>query len=576
MRQRFLPFFLGFKHILSKYAILLVLLLAAMIRLIGVDQGLPYLYIPDEAHFTDPAFRIITEGELNPYWFGHPGSFVIYFLAVYWLALIGVYQIYSLFTGQAHTFAEVKATIVNIPQSDPTMFYLSGRILMIVFAVLTVYAVYKLGKKYLNGTIGLLAAFLLAVTPIHIEYSRHIRTDIAATMLIMFSLIFLLNFIDNNRKKKWLILSSLFAGFSIASKYPSAIVVFPILLYCFVCDIKAYKFSTGLAIQSKRNNAKNTRPFANSLFLHDLLDFIKIRTCLSRAILFIFVGFFISAPFVILDFSTARKDLSIEFERDYIFAQGVPGFHNYNLYLNDILNVQMFGPVSTFFIVLGLVWVMARKHKERKFWVLFLFPVLYFLVIGLLRFWWARWMIPVLPFVALLFSIGIFALYKGITHNKFLERAKPVLILLFAVLLVKLSYPTIVGDFTDANILTRVDRRTIAKEWIEKNLPAGSIILYEAEGPPLDIRPKKPFILVNRGFKKIVSRPIRVYERKGVNYIVINSFHKRHVLRKQNMYPTEASRYDYIKENMRLIKVFDQEGHPGLVFELYEVKDRAK
>ncbi|MGD9346180.1 MAG: hypothetical protein PVH84_09980 [Candidatus Aminicenantes bacterium] len=73
---------LRIKSFLSKYAFLLILLFAAIIRLIGVDYGLPYLYFPDEHHFTYPAFRILTDGDLNPHWFGHPGSIVIYVLAV--------------------------------------------------------------------------------------------------------------------------------------------------------------------------------------------------------------------------------------------------------------------------------------------------------------------------------------------------------------------------------------------------------------------------------------------------------------------------------------------------------------
>ena len=53
------------------------MLVGFVLRLRGITWGLPYLYDPDEHFFVDPAVRIVTTGDLNPHWFGHPGSTVI-------------------------------------------------------------------------------------------------------------------------------------------------------------------------------------------------------------------------------------------------------------------------------------------------------------------------------------------------------------------------------------------------------------------------------------------------------------------------------------------------------------------
>ncbi|MGD9346179.1 MAG: glycosyltransferase family 39 protein [Candidatus Aminicenantes bacterium] len=456
-------------------------------------------------------------------------------------------------SGNPTTFSEIQQTISDIPQSDPTMFYLSGRIMIIVFSLITIYALYILGKKHLNRTIGLLASFLLAISPLFIDFSRRIRTDISSAMLITLSLLFLMNFIEDNRRTKWLVLSSLFAGFSIASKYTSAIVVCPILVYCVFSDIEVNK---GLS------------------FRRYIFGFFRQKTNLSRAMLWIFIGFFIFAPFVILDFPSAFQDISQELKTDYTYAMGQPGLDNYNWYITKVLNTQLSRSVYIYVVLLGLISVLTNKHREKKLWFLFLFPVLYFVLTGYGGLRWSRWMVPILPFTSLLFSIGIYAFYKGITQSSG-EKAKPVWIIAIIVFLGVLSYPTIVNDFEQAKVLTRNDRRTLAKEWIEDNLPEGSTIAYEANGPPLHIRPKKKFELINKSWQRVVSRPYVFYERRGVDYIVINRFYKRKILESAEKYSLEASRYKKIEERAQLIRVFDEKNHPGGVHELYKLKKRG-
>jgi len=545
--------FMGVKIFLSKYAILLVLVFAALIRLIGVDYGLPYLYFPDEHHFTYPAFRILTEGDLNPHWFGHPGSFVTYILAILWIVVIGIHMLLGALSGNPTTFSDIQQQIAGIPHSDPTMFYLSGRILMIVFSLITIYALYILGKKHLNRTIGLLSAFLLAISPLFIDFSRRIRTDVSSAMLITLSLLFLMNFFDDNPRTKWLVLSSLFAGFSVASKYTSVIVVCPILIYCVICDRKANK----------------SLPFRRYV-----VYFFRQKTNLSRAMLWIFIGFFIFAPFVILDFPSAFRDISKELNMDYFFAIGQPGLDNYNWYIKEVLNPQLSQPFYIYIVLLGLLFVLTKKNREPKLWLLFLFPVLYFVLTGLGGLRWSRWMVPILPFTSLLFSIGICAFYKGITQSV-TGKAKAVWIITLTVFLGALSYPTIVYDFEQANLLTRSDRRTIAKEWIEENLPEGSTIAYEADGPLLHIRPKRRFELIDMSWQRITSRPFRFYERKGVEYLLINRFSKSNILRRAGKYPLKASRYEEIEKRAQLIRVFNEKGHPGGVYELYKLKKKG-
>ena len=64
------------------YPIYLILLLAFGLRLNGIQFGLPFLYNPDERDFINPAVNMLATGDLAPFSYGHPGSFVMYCLLV--------------------------------------------------------------------------------------------------------------------------------------------------------------------------------------------------------------------------------------------------------------------------------------------------------------------------------------------------------------------------------------------------------------------------------------------------------------------------------------------------------------
>ncbi len=54
---------------------------ALLVRLYGLDFGLPYLYEPDEPAFVSGAMGMLRERDLNPHSFQHPGSTTLYSLA---------------------------------------------------------------------------------------------------------------------------------------------------------------------------------------------------------------------------------------------------------------------------------------------------------------------------------------------------------------------------------------------------------------------------------------------------------------------------------------------------------------
>ena len=85
----------------------------------AVTHDLPYPGV-DEPVFVRPAVHMASTGDLDPHWFGHPGSTTIYPLAgIYhaWDAVAHGGPVFSSDPGLAHRFA-----------TDPGTFYLLGRL----------------------------------------------------------------------------------------------------------------------------------------------------------------------------------------------------------------------------------------------------------------------------------------------------------------------------------------------------------------------------------------------------------------------------------------------------------------
>ena len=91
------------------------------------------------------AVDIANSGNLNPNWFGHPATFLIYILAAF-------YKFVNLFS--------IKGTPFDQYLLNPEPFFLFGRILSRFAAATSVILTYKLANKFLNKKWALSLQFL--------------------------------------------------------------------------------------------------------------------------------------------------------------------------------------------------------------------------------------------------------------------------------------------------------------------------------------------------------------------------------------------------------------------------------
>ncbi len=538
---------------LAGWLILFIVVMAFAIRATGTWFGLPYIYSADAHLFVNPALNMIRTGDLNPHWYG-AGTFVIYCLAVLWLFVMGGYMLWGALTGNAHPISEIREMIDTIPQSDPTLFYLSGRLLMVVFAAITVYIVYLLGKRLFNQWIGLLAAFCMALSPLHILHSRYIRPDIPTTMLVVLSIYFLFRFYDQNNKVRWLILSSLFAGFSIAAKYTSGIVIVPILLYVCINDFfRIY----GKNIQ---------RPLKKYI-----LDFIKLRSGLSLALICIFLGYFIFAPFTIIYIHKLFEALAHEARSTHLGAERLPGIQNHLWYFKTTFLTGVGNVIFEILAGAGFLIVLAKRPLDKRKLLFLLFPVLLFVILGFAKLRWERWLMPIVPFEAILFAVGVHGLYVRLIRIKLFGSHRRIIQAVIIVAILWLSYPALSKNIHEAVKMARPDKRTVAKQWVEENLPDGAAIIYEEYTPQLHIRPEKNFKLQFLGWRRAATIPLRALQANFDYLIITHSFKDRYYNEPQK-YPAEIAWYEALKRTGRLIKTFDDDKLPGPTIEIYRLR----
>jgi 4-amino-4-deoxy-L-arabinose transferase-like glycosyltransferase len=160
-----------------------ILALAAALRLIGIEYGLPFgnLLDPDEQNIVPRAWKIVHGGGLDPHWFDHP-SLLLYVLAPF----------------QAW-------------QDGPS--YLTARLVIAAFGVGGVAAAWWLGRAAYGATAGLVASAVVAVETIGVAYSHAAVTDVPMTALITVSLALAVT-----GRLEW---AGVAAGLAASAKYPA-------------------------------------------------------------------------------------------------------------------------------------------------------------------------------------------------------------------------------------------------------------------------------------------------------------------------------------------------------------------
>jgi hypothetical protein len=412
-----------------------ILALVMAVRLFGINHGLPYGYQIDEKYVVNHAMAFGT-GDFNPHAFQWPGTSLMFFVFLEYAITFVVGWLLQVFHS-AKDFA-------GLFMSDPSIFYLEGRISIALLGTATVFLTYRLGRQIYGPAVGLIGASFFGFSYIAVGIDHSIFPDTPLTFLAVAEMLLFQRILRQGSGAAYWQAGAVL-GLAVATKYSGAAFILP---FGIVHLLRVYEEGKGLGI--------------GCLFDRRVLFFSGSAV----------VAFVLFCPFSILDFSTFSRDLLWQFQRVHSGSFGTDVKNAWFYYIvHGLPNCVGVGLAAV--SILGFFYAVGRRKKEDL--PLIAFVAFYFLYIGNWKVGVDKYLLPILPFLglfaALLVERGL--RLKALSLHPLHRYAEVLCVLLL--ILEPLAY-AIHSDY----LLCQKDTRTLAKEWIEENLPQGTKIALDS------------------------------------------------------------------------------------------------
>ena len=415
-------------------AVLLVCALGAVLRVIGLQYGLPHVYNPDEVAIMARALSF-AKGTLNPGNFLYP-TFYFYVL----FAWVGVYLAGAWVAGRARSIAELQ----QLYFTDATGIYTAGRLLGAVAGTLTIAAVYALARRVTGPRAAAAAALFVAVAPLHVRDSHYVKHDVPATLAIVLAYVAMLRAWAGDgsppHATRRLALAAAACGVAFSTHYYCVFLAVPLLGAAFFAE-------------PDRRAASVLRRLAN--------------------VTFVSVGvFLLLSPFIAVEPATVWRDITANREIVVDRAVSSGAFAPLARYAEMLV----FDTVGVPIVILALVGmiVMSRTQLPSALFLL-AFPVP-FLVFISNTYPATRYLNPVVPFLAIFAGYGLAELVGRLS-----SRAS-----VFWGFAVVAAAPALYDSLRTDFFIREGDTRTVAADFMESTIPGGAGVALQAYSVPLE------------------------------------------------------------------------------------------
>lgn len=519
--------------------LLLLLLVALALRLWGVTFGLPYDYHFDESVYRSTALSFSWE-KIHP----HFGPFQIFVLAQYAVlrsAFVGL--------GEMGLVSPEVAAALALPGMS---FQVLARWNSAFLGALSVIPVFLIGRRLWSPRAGWCAAFFLTFCYLHVRNSHFGVPDAAATFLTLLTAYFGTRLSPQGRWADYL-WAGLFAGLALPTKQLS----WPILVLLFLCHAFPEEGRVGWR-----------------------------RTILSGRLI---VMYAVAGVVALL----TSPQLLLHFEETYKFWQSAAqlgasgGMGKIQLdegprwfFYFTTMRWGM-GDLMLFLSLAGVAWALAGRR--RRVLVLLSFPVLFFAFLfkpGNMYF--ARYALIGVPFLLLPAGALLAALLEKLPSR---DQARTAVTALALAAIVAQPAVSIVRY---NRLMGQEDTRTLAKRWIEENVPDGSSVMLEFWwfGPQLaSERMQTPFSERTYslrmggpyGLSEMLDEngaPVRAsverYVESGVQYVVSDSYNSgSHLINPEEDLEKRAF-YESLDQEAELLQEFSPVREGAVVPRIFE------
>lgn len=478
----------------------LILALALGLRLWGINFGLPHRYHVDEPYYVLGALQI-GQGNfemVSPQNAPNLWQFILF--AEYALLYV---------IGHIAGYFTQPVDLAALYLRDPSIYYLLARVSSILAGVATVGLAYKLGARLFGRAVGLAAALLLAVLFMHVRESHYGVNDAFITLLTTFSLYSAVVYLKEKRAPL-LLLGAAAVGAAIGMKYRPVVFALPL----FVAVLAA-------SLQSQDQPRSASR-------IH-LLRMVALVTVICG------IGFLVGYPGIILNPINSQIHAQAMYRQ--VGAGGTLGISWGAAIVQTIgalirlLEISLGVPML---IAAVIGFVLALLERRLAPVLLALTALFYFLLNSVLVADLVRYLLPLAPLVCIFAALAVSRLVRACVRRLLRApgRADWRASVLAMALLVLVAVIPAARCARYNYLLTMTDTRTLAKAWIEKNLPAQSKIALDwpVHGPPLatatDPEPESnvTYELFLAGDRGLTAHSLQYYVDEGFQYIVTSSY----------------------------------------------------
>ena len=422
----------------AEWIMLSIVVLAFLLRLNTLQGGLHTLFYPGEKPIIQTAIMFLKGSVLSEWWITPPPFIQLTFYS--WIQGIGAALTFLLAAKQG-----IFRSIADINPTEYWRFLEVGRFITTLMGTFSIWLVYLIGKKLANAKTGILAALILALIPLHIEYSCYLLPIVPATFLALLAFWLICSIIENKNTRNF-ILAGLFGGLATATQFSFCIILIPLLVASWM-------------------NIRNNLSQPKKKVLIGITSFGG--------------GFLLGSPFIFLNlpfFISKLSSQAIQWRLSQISNQDWIG------HLVWAAGTKL-GIVTILFFVIATLNALYHHSKIDILLLCFLVP--FILIMGRSFDNSPHMLLPILPFLCILTARSLFHNLSSIKWKSYwIERHRSAIQKsATALMMTALVYYASVISLTVRGI---TPTQLTAENWIVSNIPTVNSIASEKDTPKLN------------------------------------------------------------------------------------------
>jgi 4-amino-4-deoxy-L-arabinose transferase-like glycosyltransferase len=488
------------------FALGAVLLVGLVLRGAWLGWDLPYIENPDEAQYLEIAQKMVRDGTPITRFLNIPSLLfdvtALGQLVYYWLG-----KLTGVFTSRDELVPPV-ILVMGVSKAGLTSSVVWARGVIVLFGLGSVALLFFWGKEATGrASVGLLAAALAAVSPIHVSLSRSVTPDTIAAFFVTLSALLTTRVLTRGTAKDYLWAGAAI-GLAASAKYNAGFVA---LLLPLAHWMRAGK----VTLPSK---------------------------LVWQAALVSIVAFVATSPITVIAFPRFISKLGFE---SHHYAVSHPGMEGgaFGWYLKDMATTAA---IVYLLAALEIGFGIAKRSPSTLF--LAAFPVLYFAFISGFSVRNDRTYLP-LTFFCFVLAASCLVRFA----DRFREAGRPHWqSAILPVLVTAVVAQPLATTWSRALERRASEARKTAREWIAANLPAGAKVALESYGPFID-----PSRFEVRGFGQLTEHEPDWYATNGFQYLVFGKVMYGRFFADPKRYGTEIARYRAFFDELPLVKRFE-------------------